>query len=426
MSVTKKKGTDVNLQQQIVTVVSKAANIESSDIASWRTAVNAAKQGNRRQLYKLYENLMADGVFSRAVDKRIEAITNAELLFTDANGQPVDAVNAVIDTPEFERLLREIMLAKAWGVSVIDILSAIPFDCFSVPRRNINTAKKLILPDELSDTGLDYSTVPYIFEVNADDPFGFIYKVAPYVIYKRGGYGDWAQFVELFGMPFRIGKYNAYDVTTRDEIIKSLQAFGAAPWAVVPKEAEFEFMQNNASGNGDLYDKFLARCDKEILITVLGQTMTTIDGSSKSQSETHKEVEEDINKSDRKFIRRILNANVLPILEASGLPVKGGKFVFPEQGESLTTEQRVNIALSIKNNGVPVADEYLYEISGVSKPEDGQTVSRLSPPPPVPGTSDPAKPDPANTDDKKKLSAAWDGLISFFAEALGQRATLKF
>lgn len=423
MTIKKTKGKAAPIQQQVIVVESRPANIEAADIGAWRNAVNSAKQGRRAQLYRLYENLLADGVFSRAIGKRIEAITNAELVFNDANGDPVPEINELIDTPEFEHLMSEIMQAKAWGVSVIDILAALPFDCFSVPRRNLELTKKMILPDEFSDTGMPYEGVPYIFEVNnSDDTLGFMYKAAPYVIYKRGGYGDWAQFIELFGMPFRIAKYSAYDTNTRDELIKSLQLFGGAPYAVIPKEADIEHIETKSSSNGDLYDRFLDRCDKEILITILGQTMTTVDGSSKSQSETHKDVEEDINKSDRKFVRRILNRHLVPILESAGLPVKGGWFVFPEQGESLSTVERLDIALKVKENGLAVSDDYIYEVSGVHKPEKGETVSRKAEH--TDQVPDAGKKVPGSKDNTQ--ATLLGKVFSFFAEALDKGAPLKF
>jgi hypothetical protein len=418
MAINKKRGGPVDIHQQVISVVTHPARIESQDVGNWRNAVNSAKLGLPNQLYRLYENILTDGVFSRTIEKRIEAITNAELVFTDVNGKYIDVINDMIDTPEFEKLLREIMLAKAWGVSVIDITSVMPFSCFSVPRRNLNVKKKLIMPDEFSDAGLNYEDIPYIIEVKSDDPFGFIYKAAVYVIYKRGGYGDWAQFIEIFGMPFRQGEYNAHDPQSRDELIKSLTNMGGASWAVVPKESNLKITPMSQGSNGDLYDKFLDRCDKEILISVLGQTMTTVDGSSKSQSDTHKEVEEDINKADRRFVRRVLNTLVLPVLELGGLPVNNGWFMFPEQGEAISTESKVKIALDLRREGLPVSDEYLYEISGVRKPAKGETVSK-----PV-NTLLPIEPELRDTTPQ---ASVLDRFFSFFAQALpGRRAPLNY
>jgi len=45
--------------------------------------------------------------------------------------------------------------------------------------------------------------------------YGLLLKATPFAIYKRGGFGDWSQWIELFGMPQRIGKYNTYDPESR-------------------------------------------------------------------------------------------------------------------------------------------------------------------------------------------------------------------
>ena len=43
------------------------------------------------------------------------------------------------------------------------------------------------------------------------------------MIYKRGGFGDWAEYAEIFGMPFQVAKYNNYDEATRQELIRALE-----------------------------------------------------------------------------------------------------------------------------------------------------------------------------------------------------------
>lgn len=131
-----------------------------------------------------------------------------------------------------------------------------------------------------------------IIQWGRDDDLGLLLKVAPYVIYKRGGFGDWAQFVELFGMPIRIGKYNSLDDTSRRMLIEAFETAGSAPYMVVPKESEIETTLMSGTTNGALYDDFRKACNEEILITILGQTMTTQSGSSLSQSQVHLAVQE--------------------------------------------------------------------------------------------------------------------------------------
>ncbi|WP_340112629.1 phage portal protein family protein [Maribellus mangrovi] len=409
----KKQNTTPNpAQQTIDMMVVRPARIQSEDISSWVEAVNSAKRGYRTKLYNLYENILADPVLSDAIDKRVNAITNAEIAFMK-DGQTVEAMDDLIDTPEFEELIREIVLSKAWGKTVADISFNPEFDVFSIPRKHIRIDKmdrplkerrRFIIEKEGDLTkGYDYENDPYIIECGKDDDLGFIFKAAPYVIYKRGGFGDWAQFAEIFGMPFLVGKYNGYDPKAKQQLFEALSEIGSNPRAAIPKETDLEVKENKSSGSNTLYKDLKDACNEEILIAVLGNLMTTLDGSSRSQSEVHQETQEEIAKNDRRFVRRILNRKLVPLLLKRGYPVAGGYFSFPEQGENTTTDQLIERGIKLKKEAdVYVDDDWFYETSGIPKPE------KQPEPKPEP------KPDP---EPEKKPKAKKKKLRNFFAEA---------
>jgi hypothetical protein len=402
-------------------LVIRQARIESADIDAWKTAVNSAKKGIRTKLYDLYENLLADPVLSDAIDKRVDAITNAEIAFL-RNGENVEEIDDLIDTPEFEELIREIILHKAWGKSVIEVKFTPQFDIFSFPRKHIKIAnldKKLaerrryIIAKEGDLTGYDYSEDEQIIECGKDDDLGFLFKAAPYVIYKRGGFGDWAEFAEVFGMPFLVGKYPGYDPKTRELLFQALSDMGSRPRAAIPKETDLDVYENKSSGSTNLYQTFRLACNEEILISVLGNTMTTLSGSSRSQAEVHQDTQEGKFDADRRYVQRILNRRLVPLLLKRGYDVAGGFFTFPDKGESLSTMDRIDIALKIKNDAkVPVSDDYFYEISGIPKAEAGKPGSK---------DPDPADPEPEPEPKTKKKK----GLKSFFVSAPAVKSGAK-
>ena len=416
----KKQNTDQssNAQMVIQELVKRPARIETTSIGAWREAVNSAKNGWRIKLYNLYENLLSDPILSDAIDKRINAITNAEIAFLK-NGQSVPEIDDLIDTPAFEELIREMLLSKAWGKSVIEASFTPDFDVFSFPRKNIYIAnmskrlaerKRYIVEREGNLTGYDYSQDEFILECGKDDDLGFIFQAAPYVIYKRGGWGDWAEFAEVFGRHFIIGKYFGNDITTRDKLFAEIENIGSGLKAAIPKEADLEVIQNQTSGNNTLFNTFVKACDEQILIAVLGNLMTTLNGSSRSQAEVHQDTQQDINKSDRRFIQRNLNKWLVPLLIKRGYDAAGGFFVFPDQAESLTTTQRLDMAIKLKNDAkVPVSDDYFYEISGIPKPEGKQP------------KQEPPKIDPPVDNSKSKKK----GLRGFFVSAPGSGAAKR-
>lgn len=387
-----------------------------NDIGTWRGGLRLADLGNRTKLYDLFIDLLIDGYLSDAIDKRIDAVTDADLAFT-INGRRADVIDDLMDTPEFESFLREIMLSRFWGVSLVECQFVNGFEFKSIPRKHIRLKTKEIAIREEDERGIPYAGNDLVIQFGQDDDFGIILRAAPYVIYKRGGFGDWAQFVELFGMPQRIGKYSSMDEQSRRALIKAFEEAGSAPYLVIPKETEAEQMTLSNSGNGALYNDFRKACNEEILITVLGQTMTTQDGSSLSQSKVHMEVQEKKHRADRRFVERMLNKYLVPLLENRGYPVTGGKFKFLDKAQEITVDETVQLS-----DILPIPQSYLYDKYNIPQPEGDEAIARreqqsqlILPPDEEPDDSGDTKEEKADIKnrDRKWYIRLWD----FFAGA---------
>lgn len=385
-----------------------------NDIGTWKSALRAADMGLRSKLYDLYEDILMDGTVTDAIGKRIEAITDCDINFT-VNGKEVPRITELIDTVEFENQLKEIMWSLFWGISVDEYSFVNGFDFNSIPRKHIRPKEKLILRRQYDTDGISYSDDGMIIQWGEDDDLGLLLKVAPYVIYKRGGFGDWAQFVELFGMPQRIGKYNSMDEQSRRLLIQAFEEAGSAPYIVIPKESDVEQTTLSGSSNGALYNDFRNACNEEILITVLGQTMTTRDGASLSQSKVHMEVQEKKHRSDRRFVIRMLNKYFVPLLESRGYPVHGGKFSFVDKKDEITVND-----LKTLSTMIPIPRSYGYEKYGIPEPKDGEEIFLGTPT----QTDGAAKVRPGKQDDpphdsikNKDERTLWERVRSFFVAA---------
>lgn len=345
-----------------------------NDIGSWKSALRAADIGLRSQLYDLYEEVLIDGVVTDAISKRIDSITDCDINFT-INKNEVSEINELMDTIEFEEMLKEIMWSLFKGISLDEFSFVDGFKFHSIPRKHILPKKKEIILQTCDTSGISYADNDLMIQWGNDDDLGLLLKVAPYMIYKRGGFGDYAQFVELFGMPQRIGKYNSMDEQSRRLLIRAFEEAGSAPYLVIPKESEVEQSTLTGSANGALYNDFRNACNEEILITILGQTMTTTNGSSLSQSKVHMEVQEKKHRSDRRFVIRMLNKYFVPLLERRGYPVQGGKFSFVDKKDEIKVEELKTITTM-----VPVPHSYVYEKYGIPPPKEGEPVVTIQQP----------------------------------------------
>jgi len=407
-------------------IIIKAPQRKTSDVGTWRAALQSADSGRVKALYDLYEDLLIDGVLSDAMQKRIDAVTNSELTYQDKNGKEVPELTALIDTPAMEDLLTQIMHHRFWGRAGMEFDFTDGLKVYPLPAKHINLVNKQILLNEFDTTGVPYENDDHLLILGKKNDFGLFLKTAPYAIWKRGGFGDYAQWLELFGMPQRVGKYSSYDAESRRLLEEALEKSGSAPWVVIPKDSEVETVNNTGSGTGAPYNDFRKACNEEILITILGQTMTTVQGDkgARALGEVHKEVEEGKNRSDLRFVQRVLNYFVLPILQKRGYSVgEGGGFVFPKAAEALKVSEIVQLS-----DILDIPASFLHEKYAIPVAQDGEILARkkqssepeppADPPadPPAPGKKKVKKPKAEkieNADKSNFLKNLWD----FFVQA---------
>lgn len=385
-------------------LVVKAPNRQSFDVGTWRNALRSADMGRVKTLYDLFDDLLIDGVLSDAVEKRVQAVTNSAVTFQDANGEEVPEIAQLIDSEAFEELEKTIMSSVFWGRSggEFDFSSGMSFT--PINPKHIRPENRMIVINEGEESGIPYEGDDHLIIIGKPRKFGLLLKAAPYVIWKRGGFGDYAQWLELFGMPQRVGKYSSYDPESRRLLEQALEQAGSAPWVVIPKETDVETTSNGGGGSGDSYDGFRRACNEEVLITILGQTLTTTqnDTGARSLGEVHKEVEEGKNKADMRFVQRVLNSHVLPLLEKRGYPVKGGKFIFPEAVAELSVSDIVSLC-----DIIDIPASFLHDKFSIPIPSDGEPIARRAAPQPViiaPEEEEEGEDQPDNEDNQEAVN----------------------
>ncbi|WP_178860804.1 DUF935 domain-containing protein [Thiomicrorhabdus cannonii] len=129
---------------------------------------------------------------------------------------------------------------------------------------------------------------------------------------KQYSITDWMAFAEVFGMPIRIGKHG--NNATEDDIrtlINAVANIGTDAAAVIPESMSIDFVDGRKSGSNDTFERLAKYLDKQISKAVLGQTMTTDDGSSQAQANVHNDVRIDILESDLKQLESTINRDLI-------------------------------------------------------------------------------------------------------------------
>lgn len=353
------------------------------DTGTLRQSVEAAERvhlPNRSRLYDLYHDVLTiDGHLSGITGKRTAAVTNKELRFVDAGGAKVDALDPLIRGAKFERLVELIMESRYWGVSGVEFLVGREFDFLEIPRKHIRPEARQITRSQYDMEGTPLDDLPWCRLFGRPDDLGLFLRCSMYALYKRSGFGDFAQYVEIFGQPVRVIRYDAYDKKTQEELRRMADSAGASLVMMLPKQAEFEMLDGKSSnGTGELQERLISCCNQEMSIAILGNSETTVSSASSgyAQAEVHADQQFEVTKGDLRFVQNALNEpGLLAILASYGYPVEGGRFEFVPEADLGKLNKRLAIDLKVAER-VPVADDYWYETYGIPKPRNYEELKR--------------------------------------------------
>lgn len=384
---------------------------------------------NRVLLYDLYHDVLSlDGYLQGIVQKLIDGVLNKDLKFIHKSGKEDEAITELMDGLAGRDLITKIIESELWGISGVEFIVGPEFKFKEVNRKHIKPEKGLITKSQYSTVESDsfkIDELPFVWVIGKPNNLGKLLACSMYAIFKRGNFGDWAQYVEIFGQPVRIIYYDAYDTKTRTELKQILDESGSSLAMMIPKQAEFQMMDGKTSnGDGQLQERFKLACNEEMAIAILGNTETT--SSSKSsgyaQSKEHGEQQDETIKSLLKFVANTLSCEkFLTILKSYGYNAEG-KFQYGKEIDVTVLKTRMEID-QVVSEKVPVGDDYWYDTYGIPKPDNYEELKakmeEKSKAPIVDDTEDKPKGKKGLTETKKKNLADWffKNLADFFDQA---------
>ncbi len=142
------------------------------------------------------------------------------------------------------------------------------------------------------------------------------------VTFKRGGIRFFSTFIEKYGMPFIFGKLpRGAKPEEHADLLSKLMNMVQDAVATGPDDSSLQLIEIKGTTSGDLYEKYLQRCDNSITKAILGNALSTDiqKSGARAASETGAvTIEGDISQTDRDFpttlfneiFRRIIDINI--------------------------------------------------------------------------------------------------------------------
>lgn len=305
-----------------------------------------------------------------------------------------DAVSEMIKRPGVQKGISKLLdaLGKGFAVAEIDwqtgqswepvalIWRDPKFFCFDQVTRS--ELRRRDEADPAHGVALEpFKFVRHIPDLKTGIPIrnGLARLVAWCFMFKGYGIKDWMAFLEVFGMPLRLGRYDASASEEDKAFLRAAVAnLGTDAAATIPKEMMIEFIHlSNLSGAESLFERAADWFDSQISKAVLGQTMTSDNGSSMAQAKIHNEVRLDIKTADANDLELTLARDLIkPYVDLNfGVQTKYPSISYPVE-EPEDTEALARSVVSLVGVGLEVKQAEIREKLGLSEPQDGDKLLR--------------------------------------------------
>jgi hypothetical protein len=353
---------------------------QQETVRKWRDAISNAESillPERRPLIRIYRDIILDAHVMNVCRSFSLNITSGEFYLVDKAGNVNEEATSLFYNKWFSDFLKYTSEANLWGYSLIQLgpVNEKGYEYVKlIPREYVIIDKKQVKV-HLYNRGevIDYSSdvfKPWIVEVYEQGNLGLLSNVAPLAIWKKNAIIAWSQYAELYGQPIRVGKTNIEDPNLKTNMKTMLETMGSSLWAIMDIDDSLEFIEANDDDAYSVFMELINVCNKEISKVVLGQTMTTDDGSSRSQSEVHERQMDKLINAEKKYIEYCVNDKLLPSMEMNGLIPSGLSFIW-DQSENLSMMDQLKIVDTLLKN-YDIEPEEIKERFGIEVFKKGE------------------------------------------------------
>jgi phage gp29-like protein len=351
----------------------------------------------------------------------------------DAEQITADVQRVFLDSGLLDNALFDILDAVGKGISLSEIIWRTDADKWTPIRLEYVDPRFIRFdlatrraPMLIGDDGLAHPLPPWKFvsaQIKAKSGIplrsGLARPVAWAWMFKNFTIKDWMQFLDVYGIPFRLGKYapGAGDDDKR-ELLRSVASISSDAAAIIPNTMDIQFVETKAgsgSSDGGIFGGTAKFFDDQISKAVLGQTGTTDSTPGKlGGAQDHTQVREDIERADAKALMACINAQLIrPYVDLNyGPKDQSGKprnypWVWIGRPEQKDVALMIDTAVKLVPMGLRVRQDDIRVNVGLTEPQEGDEVLRA----PAVGTLDPTANAIPSTDLRADLSSALGPLL---------------
>lgn len=200
-------------------------------------------------------------------------------------------------------------------------------------------------------------------------------------LFKNYSVGDLAEFLEIYGIPLRIGKYPASaNEKEKATLLRALAGIGHNAAGIIPEGMLIEF-QNAATGDPKAFELMIGWCERNQSKVILGGTLTSgADGAASTNAlgNIHNEVRKDLRDADVRQLNTTLTRDLVYATAAlNGLAPHGLRRspqfqLNAQESEDLTAY--ADALPKLVSIGLRPTVKWAHEKLGIPMPQEGEPV----------------------------------------------------
>ena len=280
--------------------------------------------------YEVYRDLLRDDQVAAVFGQRRLALVSRPTRVIPGGERRIDKkaaefIEATLEHIRWDTVTDRMLYGRFYGYGIAECLwgrdgTRVVLDKLKVRDRRRFVFGPDFQPRLVTTTNPDGETLPpqkfWWLATGADhddEPYGLGLGHWLYwpVLFKREQTGFWLTWADKFGAPTVVGKYPRSASDDDKRLVHNAgKAVAHETTVAIPDHMQLELLEAARSGNSS-YAEFYDRLNAAISKVVIGQTMTTDDGSSRSQADVHLSVRDDIVAADARLICDSFNRSVV-------------------------------------------------------------------------------------------------------------------
>lgn len=207
----------------------------------------------------------------------------------------------------------------------------------------------------------------------------------PY-LFKNFSVRDLAEFLEIYGLPLRVGTYGAG--ASKDEklaLLRAVSEIGHNAAGIIPEGMEIDF-KSAAQGTEEPYEAMMNWCERTQSKVILGGTLTSqADGKSSTNAlgNVHNEVRHDLMVSDARQLAGTIKRDIIYAICALNFGVRDRRrmpaFVFDTR-EPADMKLYAEALPKLVGIGMRVPLSWAHDKLAIPEPKNGEPVLRVARP----------------------------------------------